>query len=98
MVTESQANAVIEECTAIAPLPDGYTMEVDRKTHNILVCGPNLGFCITEKAMTERRYVESFAPCLEALIEAEADFLKDPTNPCWHLKKPMTIERGRQQQ
>lgn len=91
----SKQEEVIEVCKSIAQLPDGYTIVIDEKTHNILVGGPNLGFCITEKAMDEGYYREMFKPALEKLIECEAEYLKDPTNPCWQLKvsnKFATIE------
>jgi hypothetical protein len=94
----SKQDEVIEACKKIAVLPDGYTMKINTKTRNILVCGPNLGFCISERAMDEGHYLESFKPCLEFLIEKEAEYLKDPDNPCWHIKvshKLATIEPSR---
>jgi hypothetical protein len=91
-VSKRQAEEVIEKCKAIAPLPDGYKMYVDDKTYNVLCCGPNLGFCISEKAMEGGYYRESFARTLEFLIECEADFLKDPTNPIWRVTNIFTID------
>ena len=37
----------------LAPLPDGYYVEVDRSTHNILIANPDLGFCVTEHAIKD---------------------------------------------
>jgi hypothetical protein len=63
--------SVIAELLAIKPLPNGYSMEVDPATDNILVRGPTLGFAITKEAILDNLYKAQYPVCLDRLIEIE---------------------------
>jgi hypothetical protein len=75
-------DAVIDECKDIHPLPDGYSMKEDGD--NVIVSGPNLGFCMTASSIERGYFREQYRAGLPFLIEKEAEFLLDPTNPCWN--------------
>lgn len=63
----------IDECVAVKPLPEGYSIKPSRQTDNLLVCGPTLGFCVTRKAIDDGLIPELWAASLDALVKAEKE-------------------------
>jgi hypothetical protein len=60
-----------DEMLEMMPLPEGYKIEVDTDTRNILVSGKNLGFCITNLAVQAGLHKTTYIPTLQRLIEIE---------------------------
>lgn len=76
-------DAVIAECKQIHPIPEGYSIQKS-DGENIIVKGPNLGFCITKEQIEEGWHKAIYPAAMQTLIQAESEFLTDPTNPCWN--------------
>jgi hypothetical protein len=64
---------VRDELLKLRPLPEGYCIECEHNTGNLLVKGPSLGFAITKNAIGNNYYADQYPPTLERLIEVEAD-------------------------
>lgn len=52
-------------------LPQGYKIDCDHGTDNLLVMGPSLGFAITRLAIDSGYYKAEFSASIDALIRAE---------------------------
>ncbi|QPF87018.1 hypothetical protein IC762_12260 [Bradyrhizobium genosp. L] len=59
------------ECLQQRDMPEGYKIEPDYKTWNLMVYGPTQAFCITSKAIQERLHLTQFGPAFDALVVAE---------------------------
>lgn len=59
------------ECLEQITLPDGYRIEPDCKTDNLMVYGPTLCFCVTAKAIAEGMHKRAFVPAFEGLVRLE---------------------------
>ena len=64
-----QAKAVVTRVREmLAPLPVGYSVELDSSTHNILVSNELLGFAISKKAIEDGIWVSGVRPAFECLV------------------------------
>lgn len=54
-------------------LPDGYGIQWDRRTHNFIVYGPELAFCITPYAIRDGLIETDYLPVLHRLFDAHSE-------------------------
>lgn len=68
-MTGINLHAVAGELRSRRPnLPHGIKITVDKKTRNLLVANDDLGFAITNKAISQGLHLAQFDPCVDHLI------------------------------